>query len=58
LRELPASARGGLPAWIHEDGGVTCPALTGESVSLVAERFAAAGGLIDREPLQAPLVNT
>jgi len=49
LRRLPPAARGGLPAVIHENGAVTCPALTGLP-SLVGDRLRAAAGLVQREP--------
>lgn len=50
LRALPAAARGGLPARVDADGRVSCLAISGEARSLVADRLAAAAGLIDREP--------
>lgn len=50
LHALPAAARGGLPALVDEGGAVTCPALTGEAESLVADRLRAAAGLVDGEP--------
>ena len=53
LRELPAAARGGLPALVDAEGAVTCPALTGEAHELIPDRLRAAAGLIDREPAQA-----
>ena len=49
-RGLPPAARGSLPVLVHRDGATTCPALTGEARSLIPDRFAAAAGLIDREP--------
>ena len=48
LRRLPPATRGSLPGLVIEDR-VTCPALTGEALSLIPDRFAAAAGLIDRE---------
>lgn len=50
LREIPAAARGALPAIVDAAGGVTCPAFTEEAVDLIPERLRAAAGLIDREP--------
>nr|WP_293455210.1 tRNA lysidine(34) synthetase TilS [Phenylobacterium sp.] len=50
LARLPPAARGALPAWIGEDGSVSCPALTGEAASLVGERLRAAAGLVVSEP--------
>ncbi|WP_293901367.1 tRNA lysidine(34) synthetase TilS [Phenylobacterium sp.] len=49
LRDLPAAARGGMPALVGPAGAVTGPALTGAE-SLVGARLAAAAGLVDREP--------
>jgi len=54
LRTLPAGARPGLPAIVRSDG-VDCPLLApvaGVDVrDLVADRLAAAAGLIEREPV-------
>ena len=50
LRDLPPAARGSLPVLVSGDGAVTCPVLTGEARSLIPDRFAAAAGLVDREP--------
>lgn len=49
LRDIPAAARGALPAVVAPDGAVTCPALVG-AASLVRDRLRAAAGLVDREP--------
>jgi tRNA(Ile)-lysidine synthase len=52
---LPAGLRRGLPALVDARGAVTSPVLTpnaGVSIaSLVGDRFRAAAGLVDREPL-------
>jgi len=45
-RDLPAAARGALPAQVGEDGAVTL----GRLESLVGERLRAAAGLVQREP--------
>lgn len=50
LRNLPSAARGGLPATVDAAGHASCLILTDEAGSLVAGRFVAAAGLIDREP--------
>ena len=49
LRDLPPAARGSLPVLVSGDGSVTCP-ITGDARSLIPDRFAAAAGLVDREP--------
>lgn len=53
LRELPAAARGGLPAVVRGEGA-SCPLLgldpDVQVRSLVGERLRAAAGLIGREP--------
>lgn len=54
LRDLPPAARRSLPAVICPEGAVSCPSLTPvlevEVRSLVGDRFAAAAGLVQREP--------
>ncbi len=50
LGSLPPAARGGLPATVDAAGHASCLIFTDEAGSLVPERFAAAAGLIDREP--------
>ena len=50
LAGLPAAARGGLPATLS-GARVQCLALDGRARSLVGERFAAAAGLVTREPV-------
>lgn len=50
LQSLPPAARGGLPATLDAAGHASCLIFTDEAVSLVPQRFAAAAGLIDREP--------
>lgn len=50
LARLPGPMRGGLPAIICGETA-TCLALDGRAQSLVGARFAAAAGLVDREPL-------
>ena len=50
LTRLPGPMRGGLPA-ITCGETATCLALDGRAQSLVGARFAAAAGLVDREPL-------
>lgn len=50
LRSLPPAARGGLPATVDAVGNASCLIFTNEAGSLVAGRFAAAAGLIHREP--------
>ena len=54
LRSLPPAARGGLPATLDAAGHASCLIFTDEAVSLVPQRFAAAAGLIDREPKAGP----
>jgi len=46
LRDIPAAARGALPAIVDADGGVRLAPLD----SLVGGRFRAAAGLVQREP--------
>jgi len=46
LRDIPAAARGALPAIVEADGGVRLAPLD----SLVRDRFRAAAGLVQREP--------
>jgi tRNA(Ile)-lysidine synthase len=46
LRDIPAAARGALPAVVEADGGVRLAPLH----SLVGARFRAAAGLVQREP--------
>lgn len=58
LRSLPPAARGGLPATVDVAGYASCLALTGQAESLVPGRFAAAAGLIDREPKASPVLPT
>jgi tRNA(Ile)-lysidine synthase len=50
LRDLPAAARGALPALCDDEGRVDCAILTGDAVSLVGERLRAALGAVVREP--------
>jgi len=50
LRSLPSAARGGLPATLDAAGHANCLIFTDEAVNLVPGRFAAAAGLIAREP--------
>jgi tRNA(Ile)-lysidine synthase len=50
LRDLPAAARGGLPAVVDPDGNVDSPALTSDAVDLIGDRLRAAAGLIACEP--------
>ena len=47
LRALPPKARPALPFDLES---LSCPALTGQAVSLARERLLAAYGAIDREP--------
>lgn len=52
LRDVPAAARGALPAVLHGDG-VCCPLLAAGPWtirSLIGDRYRAAAGLIAREP--------
>lgn len=49
LRALPAAARRSLPAILHGDGAVGCPALDGRARSLVLPRLQAAAGLVVAE---------
>ncbi len=58
LRSLPPAARSGLPATLDVLGYAGCLTLTGQAESLVAARFAAAAGLIDREPKAGPALPT
>ena len=50
LRDLPAAARGGLPAIVGADGAVTCPAADRDARAWWATRLRAAAGLVQREP--------
>lgn len=54
LTDVPAGARGGLPALVDTEGRVTSPVLAGVPgvtvVSLIGERLAAATGQVMREP--------
>lgn len=54
VRDLPPAARRSLPVVIDAEGAVSCPTLAAgpnvEVRSLVGDRFAAAAGLVQREP--------
>ncbi len=55
LRTLPPAARRALPATRRDDGSVTCPLLDGRARSLVADRLAAACGVVTREAAIGPV---
>jgi hypothetical protein len=58
LKSAPPAARRALPALRRDDASVACPLLDGQARSLVADRLAAACGVIATEAAMAPVGET